>query len=62
MYFSEDDEAMSDAGRYPLSVLGRTPEEQTNLRLFRDRRRQWWRGDCEYDEASNRYIFVKILQ
>ena len=56
MYFFEVDEAMSDAVRYPLSVLGQTPVEQTNLRLFRVRRRQWWRVDCEYDEASYRFI------
>ena len=56
LYFSDDDESMSDAVRYPLSVLGETQEERDRLSIYRANRRRWWRECCDYDTMRFRYI------
>ena len=58
LYFSDDDESMSDVVRYPLSVIGETQEKRDRLRTYRENRRWWLPEGCDYDAMSFRYIFL----
>ena len=56
LYYSDDDEVLSDCARYPLGTFPLFGEEMERLATYRNSRRLWWKEPCEFDEASYSYV------
>ena len=56
IYYSDDDEGLSDRDRYPLGTFPLFGEEAESLTTYRRDGRIWWTELCEFDEVSYKYV------
>ena len=56
LYYSDDEEGLSDRDRYPLGTFPLSEEEAASLTTYRRDRRIWWTEPCEFDETSYKYV------